>query len=110
MTERIKIDGGRRSNAELIAEVPPAYQSLPHERFAARHVAVGLDKPTAHDMPFPLFHEPLNASEQSRIVFLNPFVQDRLVVVEYEPVIFLAQVCGYPECRHSFSGTLFPFP
>ncbi|MNC23704.1 hypothetical protein D3C75_717360 [compost metagenome] len=74
VAEGIEIDCRRRPYAELFAEITPARQHLACERFARRHVAVRLQIPAAHDMPSALPHQPLDAGEQRRFVFLDPLI------------------------------------
>jgi hypothetical protein len=110
VAERVEVHGDARQDAEHRGEVRAAGEDLPHERFAARQIAVGLEVPAAHDVPAPGAHELPDAVEQRRIVRLDPPVEHRLVVAEDEPVEFGAQIRRRPEGRERGGQSFFPRP
>ena len=110
MPEGVEVHGGPGRNPELLGKIAPALQYLAHERLPAWHVAIGLEIPAAHDMPFALFDQVLNSFEQGRFEFLDPLVQNYFVVVENKTLILLAQFGGDPEGRNRFGGTFLPLP
>jgi hypothetical protein len=110
VAEGIEVDGRPGLDPELLGEIALAEQDLADERLAARHVAVGLDVPAAHDVPFPLPDEPADPAEQGRLVLLDPFVEDGLVVAEDEPGMFLAKFGGLTEGRQGLPRAFLPLP
>ena len=108
--ERVEVDRRGHVHAELVLEVALADQALADERFAAWHIAVRLDVPAAHDVPLAPLDQSANPPEQGGLVFLDPPVEDRLVVVEDESVELVAQVGGGAERGHSLSRAFLPFP
>jgi hypothetical protein len=61
-------------------------------------------------MPLPLFHELLDSGKKLWFIHLDPFIQDRFIVVEYKLFIFFAKLSRGPEGGESFSSALFPVP
>ena len=110
VTKGIEVDRRRGLGAELVSEVLPAREDLSDEGLARRHVAVRLEKPAAHDVPLLLLHEPLDPSEQSRLVLLDPLVEHRLVVVEHKAVVGLAQLRSRSERRDHLRRAFLPLP
>src|SRR5512137_1525994 len=108
--EGIEVDGGPRLDAELPGEVAPAEEDLADERFAARHVAVGLDVPAAHDVPLLLADELADPAEERRLVLHDPAVEHGLVVTKDEALARLAELGGLTERGQRFAGAFLPFP
>ena len=88
MAERIEIDRGRRFNAKLFFKVHFALADLPYDTFAARHNAVGLKIPAAHNMPFALFYEFFNFLKQCGSISFGVLIQRYLVMAKYVIEIF----------------------
>jgi len=106
MAKGIEIHRDARLDSEFGLEVAAALKNLPHKRLTRRHIAVGLEIPPAHDVPFPGRDKAPDSLEEQRVVFFGPFIEQRLVVVEDEDIEFLAQISRSPEggqcCRSAF--------
>ena len=110
MTERIEVDGGCGFDAELLPEVAPSLGDLADERLAAGHIAVGLDVPTAHDMPLAQPHQFPDLPEQGGIILLNPAVYECFVMAEDVVVKLPAETRRAPEGGDCRGTALLPFP
>ena len=66
----------------FLFEIKLALADLPYYPLAARHKAVGLKIPAAHNMPFALFNELLNFFKQRGGVFFGVFINGHFVVTE----------------------------
>ena len=110
MSERVEIDGGFRLGAEFFKEIVPAGEDLADKALSADQIAVRLEIPSAHDMPFSLFDKALDAAEQRGVVLLHPFVKQGFVVAEDEAVVFLAEIGGDAEGGKRFRDAFFDFP
>ncbi len=110
MPERIEIGGRFDLHSEFRSKKPFPLQDLTDERFAAGHIAVGLDEPTAQDGPAFFPDEPPDAAEQGRFVLLDPVVKERLVMGEHEIPPGLAESGGRAEGGQGFARPFRPFP
>ena len=110
MPERVKIDGGGGRNAELFGKITPAFLDLAHKALAGGQVAVRLQMPAAHDVPFARFDQVPDARKQRRFVFFRVAVEQRLVVAENVTVEFLAEPDRTAERGECGGGALLPFP
>ena len=110
MPEGVEVHGGPGCDPKLFGKIAPPQQYLAHERLTARHIAIGLEIPAAHNMPFAFFDQLLNPFEQGRFEFLDPLVEDYFVVVKNKTLILLAQFGGYPESRNRFGSAFLPLP
>ena len=110
VAEGIEVHRRGVGHAEFFLKIRPAQLHLPDDGLARGHVAVGLKIPSAHDAPLPGAHQPANAGEQLRLVFLNPAIEQRLVVAEHEVVEFLAEVRRGAERGNRRRRALLPLP
>ena len=110
MTKGIEIDGSSWPDTELFIEVFPSCQNLANESFARRHIAVGLEIPSTHDMPLSDFNKPLNTVEQLGLVFLNPLVENDFVMIEDKALRLFTEIGSRAECGKRFTGPFLPFP
>ena len=110
MTESVKVYSSVRFYPELFKEVISSRKYLAYEAFAAGDIAVRLEIPTTHYVPFALFYKANYSAEKNGIVLFNPFVKHGFVVAEDEAVIIVAEVCGYAEGRKRFGNAFFYFP
>ncbi len=108
--EGVEVDRGGRARPKLLGKIAAADQDLAHERLARRHVAIGLQVPAAHDVPFSFFDQALDAGKEFGFIFFDPLIEDDFVVVENEAGELLAQVCGGAEGGEHGGRALFPFP
>ena len=92
VAKRIEADRRGIYRAELLLKIGPAQLHLADDRFAGRHVAVGLQIPAAHDVPLARRDQLLNPLKQLRLILLHPAIEQRLIVTEYKIVKFLAEV------------------
>ena len=105
VAERIRIPADLYVHAEILLEVALADQNLPHQRFAVRHVQVGLDPHAADDLPSAFFHALLNLLEKVRIFLLHPFIGARRRHRELEVRILAHQIeHALERVAHDFDG------
>ncbi len=78
--------------------------------FCLRKVNVGLDVPASADTPPFVFHQFLNLPEELRVVFFDPAVKKRFVVVEYELVMRLDEFYRVLKSGECFGTAFFPSP
>jgi hypothetical protein len=110
MPKRVKIDSSLGLLSKLIPEINLASENLANKRFAAGHVAVRLQKPSAHDMPSFFSDQFLDLRKQLWLEAFHPFIEQSFIVVEDKILEFLTKLGGCPEGGKSFGSTLFPFP
>jgi len=91
-------------------EVFPSCQNLANESFARRHIAVGLEIPSPHDLPLSGFNQPANPVEQLGFVFLYPFVENYFVMIEDKALGLFTKIRSRAECGKRFTGPFLPFP
>ena len=97
-------------HAELLLEISLAIENLSHQRFAVRHVEVGLDPHTADDLPAALFHPLLDLRKHAGILFFDPLVSLRRAGGELEIGVFAHQFQRRAEgVLHDLDG-LSPWP
>ena len=96
--------------AKLFFKVFAAERNLREQAFARGHHAVGLEVPTANNVPFAVLNKLLNTRKKGRLVFFYPFVEQSLVVIENIAVVFLAKVCRYTKSGNRLGKTLIPSP
>lgn len=83
MSETVEISRDGRARAEFFGKIFSAEFYLPYERFARRQIAIGLQIPTARNLPFAFFNEFSYFFEQFGNVFLDILVQKRFVMAKY---------------------------
>ena len=105
VSEGVKIDRRRWADAEMLRKIAASDQNLPHNAFAARHVAVRLQKPAAHHMPFSLADQRLDLLKKRGIVPFNIPVDRHLVMAE-DIVKFPRQIYGGTERGQRRKGAL----
>jgi len=110
MAKGVEINGSSWSDPELLIEVPSSCQNLANESFARRHIAVGLEIPSTHDMPLSSFNKPANPVEQLRLVFLNPLVENYFVMIEDKALMLFTEIGSRAERGKRFTGPFLPFP
>ena len=110
MTEGIKIYCRFRLYAEFIKEIIFSRENLAHKALARGEIAIGLEIPAAHDMPFALAYKLLYAGEKMRVVFLYPFIKHGFIMAENKPVIIIAEICGNTEGGKRLGYALLYFP
>ena len=110
VAESVEVDDGFRFDAEFFEKIIFAGENLAHKALACGQVAVRLEIPAAHDVPFALFDELLDAPEERGIVFLHPFIKHRLVVAENKALVILAEICRYAESGKRLRHALLDLP
>jgi hypothetical protein len=98
--------GGR---VKFLLKILAADGYLTDEGLATRHEAIGLEIPTAHNVPFALFYKPLNAGKKVGRILFYRFVQERFVMAEYI-VKLIGKVSGGSEGRYRGGYALVPRP
>ncbi|MBA7681305.1 hypothetical protein ES703_89643 [subsurface metagenome] len=98
MAEGVKVYRRRWFNAEMLFEVALAQQNLPDKRFTAGHIAVGLQIPAAHDVPFVGLDQFLNPLEQCWVVLLDPLVENDFIMIENKCGIVFAKFSRRSKC------------
>lgn len=110
MTEGVKVYSRSRLNSEFLKEIISSCKYLADKALPAGNVAVRLEIPAAHYVPFAFLYKADDSAEQNRIVFFDPFIEHCFVMTEDETVIIIAEVCGNAICRKRFGNALFDFP
>ena len=110
MTEGVKIDGRLWRHAKFFPEIFLTGTDLADEGLAGRHVAVRLQVPAPHDVPFSGLHQFLNPLKQRQIVLLNPLIEQSLVVIENKTVVILAEICRRMEGGEGRGNALLHVP
>lgn len=78
MSETVEISRDGRARAEFFGKIFYAEFYLPYERFARRQIAIGLQIPTARNLPFAFFNEFSYFFERFGNVFLDILVSYKI--------------------------------
>src|SRR5438309_1717298 len=74
VAERIRIPSDLHIDAKILLKISLADQNLPHQRFAIRHIQIGLNPHAADNLPSSFFHALFNLRKQVRIFLLHPLI------------------------------------
>ena len=107
--EGVKIHRGFGKDAKLFQEIAPPLQDLTHKALARGHVAIGLQIPAAHDMPFSALYQLTDPCKKRRSVFLHVLVNGHLIVAK-NIVKFLGQLHRRLKGRKRGTHALGPIP
>ena len=110
MSESIKVDGCSCSNPEIFFKILTSQKYLPDKGLSRGHIAVRLQVPATNDMPSACCHMLFYPFKKLRLVFLNPLVQNNLVMIKYKPVKFVTKIGGRPEGGYRRGSSFLPFP
>ena len=99
VAERIEVVRDRRVGIEVFGEEASAFRDMPDDGLDQRQIHVGLQIPSAADVPAAGAHAFLDGTEQCGVVALHPPVEDGFVVVE-DQARDVHRACG-PRCRTS---------
>src|SRR5690606_18365643 len=110
VAERVHVVADLGRDAELLEEVALPVERLPHERFTAGDVAVGLQPPPADDLPASIGHALPDALEHLGVVPLGPGVEHRRARDEREVVRLVEAVERAPEAGDDLVEALGPAP
>ena len=89
---------------ESLFEILRAEEELTDVTLAGAVVDVGLQVGIAGDLPLAFSYESLDPLEQLWLVLLSPAVEERLVVVEDEILMALAEIGSGAVCRKRLRG------
>ena len=92
MSERIEINGCRRFYSKFFLKIFLSHQNLSDKTFARRHITIGLEIPSAHDMPFLFFNQLFNSFEQIGCIHFYVSVCRRFIVAK-DIIEFIRQLC-----------------
>ena len=76
MSEGVHVISGPGDDAEFLLEIALRDQCVPRKRFAAGHIAIGLQEPSANDIPTPLLYPLLDLRKHRRVGLLHPLIID----------------------------------
>ena len=110
MAKGVEAHGRGVDFPEFFGKIGAAQLHLADQRFPAGHVAIGLQVPSAHDVPLSGLDQGLNAPEQLGLIFLHPAIEQGFIVAEYKIVELLAEIRRRPETGNRGSRALFPLP
>lgn len=70
---------------KFLHKIPLSGYDLTQDAFTGRKVAVRLQIPAAHDVPLLRFDQLPDALKQRRFIFLDPAIEQRLIVAKTNP-------------------------
>jgi hypothetical protein len=110
MSERIEIAGDYRLHVEVFGKESSALSNVPDQGFGRGKVDIGLKVPTSADKPAAILDQLLDIFEKRGIIFLDPAIEKRFVMVENEAVVFTEQLDSAAKGGQRFRASLFPPP
>ena len=110
MTEGIKIDRRGRCLGKIFLKKAAAGQDLADQTLSGGHIAVRLNIPPADDMPTVFPDQTLNPHKKRRVMDAHIVIQQGLVMIKDQPVIFLTEIRRHPKGGQSRCQTLILLP
>ena len=92
MSERVEIDRSGGANSKFFFKIALPLPDLTDKAFSRWHIAVGLEIPSSHNVPFSCLDKLLYFCEKLGSVLLHVFVYRYLVVTE-DIVKFVTKLC-----------------
>ena len=82
---------------KFVQEIVMPMQDLSYKGFPGGHIAVRLQIPAAHDVPFPLGDQLPYPVKKFRVVLFYIFVEKRFVVIENKTLVRITKIGGCSE-------------
>jgi len=110
VSERIEVVGDFWPLVEMFGKETSALSYVPDQGFGGREVDIGLKVPASTDKPAAFSDQLLDLFKKSGVIFKNPAVEKRLVMVENEAFVLLDQLYSVAKGGQRFRTSLFPAP